>query len=174
MPNYGTAATSHQYCAQRFVQVAFQDIENSDSVQQTSADLSVRVGLWTKSLSKSSLLVISVLKSGLTSGSENAFWMLARVPDPCFVDHRFTRPKVVYCPSSTVYFVSPFSQARSLQDLVRVAVSLCPLSQKRCHQLLRFNKALSEFVQAQFTESGLRFGYQRKLAEVAEVPRDAV
>src|SRR5262249_46024887 len=56
-------------------------------------------------------------------------------------------------------------------NFVSVAVSFCPLSEKREHQFLDFNKAYGEVVQTQFTKSRLRFGYQLRLPEV---PGDAV
>lgn len=85
--------------------------------------------------------------------------MLARVANPCLVNERFAWTKIVECPSALVQFVSACSESRQIQDFVKAAVSLCPLSQEREHQLLRFRKAYSEVVQALFTKPGLCFGH---------------
>src|SRR5215813_6233133 len=73
--------------------------------------------------------------------SKNALWILARVPNPCFIDNRLTRPNSVYLPSSQVQLFCAYFESRSSQDFVRVSVTFCPLGQKREHQFLRFSKA---------------------------------
>ena len=60
---------------------------------------------------------------------KDAFWILACVPNPCFVDGRFTRLTAVCHPSSPVYFVTQFPETRAFRNLVRVSVSRCPLRQ---------------------------------------------
>jgi hypothetical protein len=46
MPNYGPAASSYQYCAKRFVQVAFHSIENRNNCPKQFADLTLDVTLF--------------------------------------------------------------------------------------------------------------------------------
>lgn len=107
-------------------------------------------------------------------GSENAVWMLARIPNPCLINNGFPWPKVIKGQSSPVQLVSAISEPCSLKNLIRVATGFRSLSQKRDHQFLRFNKACGKLRQAQFTKTGLGFGYQLRLTEIAEVPREAV
>jgi hypothetical protein len=60
---------------------------------------------------------------------KDAFWILACVPNPCFVDCRFTWLTAVCRPSSPVYFVTQFPETGAFKSLVGVSVSLCPLRQ---------------------------------------------
>jgi hypothetical protein len=79
--------------------------------------------------------------SGSPLRSENSFWMLARMSNPCLIDNRFAGAEIVKRPTSPVQFVTTCSETCSLEDFVGVAISLCTLNQKREHQFLGFDKA---------------------------------
>jgi hypothetical protein len=68
------------------------------------------------------------------------------------------------------YLASRSSQTLPLDEFVGIAVSFCPFGKKREHQFLRFMEAQGELLQAKFVKSG----YQVRLTEIGEVPRNAV
>ena len=118
-----------------------------------------------------------VMTAGRSTDNSTAYSIDGKfgvLTNPCPIDDRFARPKLVQGPSSPVQFIAACSETRSLKDFVGIAVGLCPLSQERDHQFLGFNEARGEIVPAQFAKSSLCFGYQFRLSEIAEVPRDAV